>query len=98
MIATTKRGMLITRFNNLELADPMSMTMTGNTRDGVWLIENGKISKAVKNFRVYDSPMFALNNVEQVSEPQRTFRPEAPAVCPAIKVREFNLSGLMDAV
>jgi predicted Zn-dependent protease len=98
MIASTERGLLITRFSNVTIVDDTSMVMTGNTRDGVWLIEHGKISKAVRNFRFSDSILFKLNSVEQVGEAQRTFRPRAPAVAPAIKVRDFNCVGLLDAV
>ena len=98
MIATTKRGILVTRFNNLRVLDDSSMLLAGNTRDGLWLIENGKISKAIKNFRITESPLFMLNNLVQLGIPQRTFRPSAPAVCPAIKVNDFSFTGLMDAV
>jgi predicted Zn-dependent protease len=98
MIASTERGLLITRFSNINIIDDTSMVMTGNTRDGVWLIEHGKISKAVRNFRFSDSILFKLNSIEQVGAAQRTFRPHAPAVAPAIKVRDFNMVGLLDAV
>jgi predicted Zn-dependent protease len=74
------------------------MLLNGNTRDGLWLIEHGKISKAIKNFRITESPLFMLNNLEQLGVPQRVFRPTAPAVCPPVKVRDFNFSGVMDAV
>ncbi len=98
MIATTKRGILVTRFNSLRVIDDTSMLMAGNTRDGLWLVENGKISKAIKNFRITESPMFMFNNVVQLGVPQRTFRPSAPAVCPPVKVDDFSFTGLMDAV
>jgi predicted Zn-dependent protease len=108
MIATTRRGLLVTRFAGIGLPlDPVSMMLTGYTRDGLWLIENGKISKPVKNFRFTDSPLFALNNVEQIGTPQRVFRPDAPdrlpdgyapVIVPALKVRDFNFSSLSDAV
>jgi predicted Zn-dependent protease len=64
----------------------------------LWLIERGKIAKPIKNFRFTDSPLFALNNIEQLGKPQRVFRPLVPAVCPPIKVRDFNFNALMDAV
>ena len=48
---------------------------TGLTRDGLWLIENGKITKAVKNFRFTESPLFVLNQVEQLGVPVPVFRP-----------------------
>jgi predicted Zn-dependent protease len=70
----------------------------GVTRDGLWLVENGQISKAIKNFRFTDSPLFALNSVEAIGAPARVFRPDYPTVVPALKVRDFNFTGLADAV
>jgi predicted Zn-dependent protease len=109
MIATTKRGLLVTRFWGIPpiALDPASMLLTGYTRDGVWLIEHGKIAKPVKNFRFTESPLFMLNSVEQVGVPQRVFRPEspdrlpdgyAPVIVPALKVRDFNFTALSDAI
>src|SRR5690606_30688850 len=76
MIATTKRGIYVTRFNNVQLLDLNSMLLTGNTRDGLWLIENGKITKTIKNFRFTESPLFIFNNLEQLGVAQRVFRPD----------------------
>jgi predicted Zn-dependent protease len=98
MISTTRRGILVTRFNNVYVIDEKSVLLGGNTRDGLWLIENGKVTKAIKNFRFTESPLFVLNNIEQLGVPQRTFRPAAPAICPPIKCRDFSFTGLMDAV
>ncbi len=98
MIETTKRGLIVTRFHNVKRLNPMSMLVSGTTRDGLWLIENGKITKAVKNFRFVDSPLFVLNNLVQVGKPQRIFRPEAPAVCPPVKSNDFSFTALIDAV
>jgi predicted Zn-dependent protease len=101
MIATTKRGLLVTRFWGIgEVLDVTSILLNGYTRDGLWLIENGKISKPVWNFRFTESPLFVLNNVEQVGVPQRVFNPEPerPAVVPALKVRDFSFTALSDAV
>jgi len=98
MIATTKRGLLVTRFSDLTVVDPMSLMTTGYTRDGIWLIENGKISKAVKNFRFTESPLFMLNNVEQLGTPIRVFHPNAPVIVPPIKARDFSFTSLSEAV
>jgi predicted Zn-dependent protease len=108
MIATTKRGLLVTRFAGISNPlDPVSMMLTGYTRDGLWLIENGKIAKPVKNFRFTESPLFTLNNIEQIGTPRRVFRPDAPdrlpdgyapVIVPALKVRDFNFTSLSDAV
>jgi predicted Zn-dependent protease len=98
MIASTKRGVLVTRFSNVKLVDPPSMLLTGLTRDGFWLIERGKISKPIKNFRFMESPLFAFNNVEQLGTPVPVFSPEAPVIVPPVKVRDFNFTSLVDAV
>jgi predicted Zn-dependent protease len=98
MIETTKRGLLVTRFDRIGMIDIPSLLCSGYTRDGIWLIENGKISKAVKNFRFTESPLFAFNNVEQIGQPQRVFRPGYPTVVPPMKVRDFSFTSLSDAV
>jgi predicted Zn-dependent protease len=62
------------------------------------LIENGKISKPIKNFRFTESPLFVLNNVEQIGVPQRIFHPGFPIIVPALKVRDFSFTSLSDAI
>ena len=105
MIATTKRGLLVTRFSNLRGLDGRSLLLTGLTRDGLWLIENGKITKPVKNFRFTESPLVVLNSIEQLGEPVPVFRPArsafgspTPAIVPPLKVRDFSFTSLIDAV
>jgi hypothetical protein len=56
------------------------------------------VSKAVKNFRFTESPMFVLNNVEALGVPQRVFHPGMPVVVPPIKVRDFSFTSLSEAV
>lgn len=72
MIATTKRGVLVTRFSNVV---GHNGSVAGVTRDGLWLIENGKITKPVKNFWFQASPIVVLNQVEQIGVPVPIFRP-----------------------
>ncbi len=98
MIETTKRGLLVTRFANIEVLDAQSMLLSGTTRDGLWLIENGKISKAVKNFRITESPVIMLNNVLEIGVSQRVFREAGPACVPALKVQDFSFTSMSDAV
>jgi predicted Zn-dependent protease len=99
MIATTKRGLIVTRFSDVSQLEEKSVLLTGFTRDGLWLVENGKITKAVKNFRFTDSPLFMLNNVEQVGRPAvPVFSPDMPAVVPPIKARDFSFTSLIDAI
>jgi predicted Zn-dependent protease len=106
MIATTKRGILVTRFDDILQLDLTSQLYRGYTRDGLWLIEHGKISKAIKNLAFTESVLFALNNVEQLGVPQRVFHPNVafthgipqPVVVPPLKVRDFSFTSLVDAV
>jgi predicted Zn-dependent protease len=98
MIATTKRGILVTRFSNIQLIDQASLLYTGYTRDGLWLIENGKISKSIKNFKFTESPLFVFNSVDQLGPPVRVFHPSAPVIVPPVKVRDFSFTALADAI
>ena len=100
MIAGTERGVLVTRLWYLREVDPRTILYTGLTRDGTFLIENGKVTKAIKNFRFNDSPLFMLNNLEAMGRPVRLAGTEAggAVVVPPIKVRDFNFTSLSDAV
>ncbi len=98
MIQTTRRGLLVTRFSDVAIAHDASILCSGYTRDGLWLIENGKIGRPVKNFRFVESPLFMLNNVLELGPPQRVFSPGSPIVAPPIKVRDFSFTSLADAV
>jgi predicted Zn-dependent protease len=107
MIASTKRGLLVTRFDQTSLLDPSSELYRGYTRDGLWLIENGKISRPVVNMVFTESPLFVLNNIEQLGTPQRTFNPPGtrglaftpqPVIVPPMKVRDFSFTALSDAI
>jgi hypothetical protein len=80
------------------MLDDKSLIATGITRDGLWLVERGHITKAAKNLRFTDSPLFVLNNVEQLGVPEPVFSPERPAVYPPIKSRDFAFTSLIDAV
>jgi predicted Zn-dependent protease len=68
------------------------------TRDGLWLIENGKIRHPIKNFRFTESPLFAFNQVDQLGVPVPVFSPGTPAICPPVKVRDFSFTAMVDAV
>jgi predicted Zn-dependent protease len=100
MIASTPRGILVTRLWYLRQVDPRTVLYTGLTRDGTFLIENGKVTKAVKNLRFNESPLFMLNNLEMLGRPERVAGTEAGGnvVFPTIKVKDFNFTSLSDAV
>jgi predicted Zn-dependent protease len=100
MIASTPRGLLITRLWYLREVDPRTVLYTGLTRDGVFLIEDGKIKQAVKNFRFNESPIFMLNNIEALGPAVRLGGTEAggDVVMPTLKARDFNFTSLSEAV
>ena len=93
MIAGTERGILVTRFWYIREVDPYEKLMTGMTRDGTFLIENGKLTRGVRNFRFNQSLIEMLNNVEAMSPPVRSSGEEAfDLVAPAMKVNNFHFS------
>ena len=100
MIASTPRGILVTRLWYLRQVDPRTELYTGLTRDGTFLIENGKVTKSVKNLRFNESPLFMLNNLEMLGRSERVAGTESGGnvVFPALKVRDFNFTSLSDAV
>lgn len=100
MIASTKKGILVTRTWYIRSVDPQSVLLTGLTRDGTFYIENGKIKHPVKNFRFNESPVTMLNNVEELGKPQ-IIGSEGNGlnmVVPPMKIRDFNFTSLSDAV
>lgn len=95
LIAGTQRGILVTHFFYIRSLDQRTVMLTGLTRDGTFLIENGKISKSLKNFRWNESPLFMLNKIEEISRAEPT---SAGQVMPAIRAKDFNFTSLSDAV
>ncbi|MCU0625269.1 MAG: TldD/PmbA family protein [Gemmatimonadaceae bacterium] len=103
MIASTERGILVTRFWYIRPVDQRTILYTGLTRDGTFLIEKGKVTRAVKNLRFNESPVFLLNNLEALGRAARVSASESgstgvPVVVPAVKARDFNFTSLSDAV
>jgi len=103
MIRETRRGVLITRFWYIRPLNPRVVSLTGLTRDGTFLIENGKISRPVTNFRFNQSLSEMLANVQMLGSPTRVCASEAstvgpPIVVPAMKVKDFFLSSVSDAI
>ncbi len=95
LIASTKRGILVTHFFYIRPLDQRTVMLTGLTRDGTFLIENGKITAAVKNFRWNESPLFLLNKIEEIGRAEPV---GAGRVMPSLKATDFNFSSLSDAV
>jgi len=103
MIKSVKRGVLITRFWYIRPLNPRIVAFTGLTRDGTFLIENGKIARPVTNFRFNQSLTELLASVEMLGRPTRVAADESggvgiPMVVPPLKVRNFTLASVSDAV
>ncbi|MEJ7758627.1 MAG: TldD/PmbA family protein [Gemmatimonadaceae bacterium] len=95
LIASTQRGILVTHFFYIRFLDPRTVLLTGLTRDGTFLIENGKVTQSLKNFRWNESPLFMLNKIEDIGRTERT---SVGQMMPAIKAKDFNFTSLSDAV
>ena len=92
MVASTDRGLLVTRLWYIREVDPYEKVMTGMTRDGLFLVENGRVS-AARNFRFNQSLIEMLKNVELLGPAVRATGEEAfEMVVPAMKVRNFHFS------
>ena len=93
MIASTERGVLVTRLWYIREVDPYEKIVTGMTRDGTFLVENGKVKQGIRNFRFNQSLIHMLSNVEAMSVPLRSCGEESfDMVVPAMKIREFNFT------
>lgn len=95
MIKSTKRGILISEFHYTNLIDPMKLTLTGMTRNGTFLIEDGEITKGIKNMRFTDSILRLLSNVELISHETKLhqgFFGGGGFIVPALKINDFNFS------
>jgi predicted Zn-dependent protease len=93
MIASTDHGLLVTRLWYIREVDPYEKIMTGMTRDGLFVIEKGKIARAARNFRFNQSVLEMLRNVECLGPAGRTTGEEAfEMVVPPMKIRDFHFS------
>jgi PmbA protein len=98
MIASTERGILVSRFHYSNIVHPIETIITGMTRDGTWLIEGGKVKHPVKNFRFTQSILGALSAVELIGR-ESVIASEfffAASRVPALKVSSFNFSSRSD--
>jgi predicted Zn-dependent protease len=95
MIRTTERGLYITRFWYTRVVHPRDCIITGMTRDGVFLIENGELTKPVKNLRFTQGYLPALAQVEMLGKEAKTLSGGglSAARVPALKLKEFNFTG-----
>ncbi len=93
MVASTQRGVLVTRLWYIREVDPYEKILTGMTRDGTFLVENGKVRHGIRNFRFNQSLIAMLSQAEALGTPVRASGEESfDMVVPAMKVRDFNFT------
>jgi predicted Zn-dependent protease len=103
MIESTERGLLVTRLWYMRPVDARTILYTGLTRDGTFLVEDGRITRPVRNLRWNESPINILNNIEMMGHTERVLPSEAGSpgpsvIVPSLKVRDFNFTSVSDAV
>jgi PmbA protein len=93
MIRSTERGILVTRLWYIREVDPYAKILTGMTRDGTFLVENGKVAGGIRNFRFNQNMLEMLSNVEMLGPAVRAAGEESfEMVVPAMKVSNFHFS------
>jgi predicted Zn-dependent protease len=102
MVASTERGLLLTCLWYIREVDPQTLLLTGLTRDGVFLVENGEVTGAVNNFRFNESPVDLLGRAVQAGRTERTLPREwndwfTRCAMPPLRVPDFNMSSVSPA-
>ena len=102
MIAATERGLLLTTLWYIREVDPTTMLLTGLTRDGVYLIEDGEVTAAVNNFRFNESPLDLLRRITEAGASQKTLPRESGdwatrAAMPTLRIPDFYMSSVSQA-
>ncbi|MGV9316194.1 metallopeptidase TldD-related protein [Streptomyces sp. NPDC003691] len=103
MVAGTERGLLLTCLWYIREVDPATLLLTGLTRDGVYLVENGEVVGEVNNFRFNESPVDLLSRAVEAGRTERTLPREwgdwfTRAAMPALRVPDFNMSSVSPGV
>jgi predicted Zn-dependent protease len=102
MVAATERGLLLTSLWYIREVDPETLLLTGLTRDGVYLVENGRVRGAVNNFRFNESPISLLRRVTEIGRTERTLPREMSdyfrrTAMPPVRVPDFHMSTVSPA-
>ena len=99
LIKSADKALLVTRLWYMRVLQPQTMQVTGLTRDGVFLVEKGKVTDPVMNFRWNESPVRVMQNTKMLAAPVRTQGAEAgSSLAPAILATDFNFASVSDAV
>ncbi|WP_280242679.1 metallopeptidase TldD-related protein [Nocardia abscessus] len=102
MIARTERGLLLTTLWYIREVDPATLLLTGLTRDGVYLVENGEVTAAVNNFRFNESPLDLLRRVSEAGTTELTLPREwkdwfTRTAMPPLRIPDFHMSSVSQA-
>jgi predicted Zn-dependent protease len=99
LIAGVERGLLVTHFWYIRFVNQQTLQHTGLTRDGLFLIENGKITTPVMNFRFLESPVRLLKNTKKLGQAVRVRGLEGGMmISPALVATDFPLPSISDAI
>ncbi|GAA4925242.1 metallopeptidase TldD-related protein [Streptomyces coeruleoprunus] len=103
MVSTTARGLLLTCLWYIREVDPATLLLTGLTRDGVYLVEDGEVVGEVNNFRFNESPVDLLGRAVEAGRTERTLPREwsdwfTRAAMPPLRVPDFNMSSVSQGV
>jgi predicted Zn-dependent protease len=103
MVADTERGLLLTCLWYIREVDPATLLLTGLTRDGVYLVENGEVTGEVNNFRFNESPVGLLGRATEAGRTEKTLPREwsdwfTRAAMPPLRVPDFNMSSVSRGV
>jgi predicted Zn-dependent protease len=103
LVSGTERGLLLTCLWYIREVDPATLLLTGLTRDGVYLVENGEVSGVVNNFRFNESPVDLLARATEAGRTERTLPREwgdyfTRAAMPALRIPDFNMSSVSQGV
>jgi predicted Zn-dependent protease len=103
MVANTERGLLLTCLWYIREVDPATLLLTGLTRDGVYLVENGEVTGEVNNFRFNESPVDLLGRATEAGRTEKTLPREwsdwfTRAATPPLRVPDFNMSSVSQGV
>ncbi|MFB7052827.1 metallopeptidase TldD-related protein [Streptomyces vinaceus] len=103
MVASTERGLLLTCLWYIREVDPATLLLTGLTRDGVYLVENGQVVGEVNNFRFNESPVDLLSRASEAGRTEQTLPREwsdwfTRAAMPALRIPDFNMSSVSKGV
>jgi predicted Zn-dependent protease len=95
LIKNAKRAILVTNFWYIRTVNPTDLTLTGMTRDGTFLVEQGAIVSAVKNFRFHESPLRIFNRIAAFTNPAEAVTSETgKLLVPAMTLCDFNFSSV----